>query len=111
MVPQSQDCLTSPSGLPPQPPPGPERPSPRRESLKDVVTFGVPVGYRLATTGTAATVECTCGCGWTLAVATLSAMPADARAHLFQYHQDWHTKRQARPPSPGFQHAMTRIDL
>jgi hypothetical protein len=71
------------------------------------VTFNIPAGYRLAMTGTPATVECACGCGWTVPLGTLSGMPADVREHLFQYHQDWHTKRQARMPSAGVQHTMT----
>ena len=79
------------------------------------MTFGVPVGYRLVTTGTPATVDCACGCGWTVPLGTLSGMPEDVREHLFQYHQDWHTKkigtteRQSRTLSADLDHAMTPI--
>ena len=103
MVRQHQDRLTSPSGS--TTPPLLERPSSPPESLEDVVTFGVPVGYRLVTTGTPATVDCACGCGWTVPLGTLSGMPEDVREHLFQYHQDWHTKKIG---TPSGSHARCR---
>jgi hypothetical protein len=98
MSPQHLHRLTSPAGS--TTPPLFDRPSSRADSLEDVATFEVPVGYRLAMTGAPATVECACGCGWSVAVGTLSGMPATVREHLFQYHQDWHTKQRAHTQRP-----------
>jgi len=40
-----------------------------------------------------AVVECARGCGWKLRVATLSALPTDARDQLFRFHDQWHNGR------------------
>lgn len=105
---QHFDRPTAPAGSIAQPFPA-SAPSSSVLESNDVVTFGVPGGYRLVPRGMPLTVECARGCGWTLAVSTLSAMPADLRDHLFQYHEAWHTKR-ARPSSAVAEHAITPLN-
>jgi hypothetical protein len=61
----------------------------------DVLNFIVPVGYRLVRAEAPATVECERGCGWQLRLATLSALPTEARDQLFGCHEDWHKKVRA----------------
>jgi hypothetical protein len=58
------------------------RPAPPLDPLMDAVRFGVPRDYRLVPMVTPATVECARGCGWSLAVSTLSAMPTEIREQL-----------------------------
>jgi hypothetical protein len=60
--------------------------------MNDVLTFALPAGYRVMSTESEAAVECDRGCGWKILVATLSALPADARDQLFRCHEQWHTK-------------------
>ena len=61
--------------------------------MNDVLNFALPAGYRVASVESAATVECERGCGWKLRVATLSALPSDARDQLFRFHENWHANR------------------
>jgi hypothetical protein len=60
--------------------------------MPDTLTFTVPDGYRVTSTGQAA-VECERGCGWKLYVSTLSGLSNDAREQLFRYHDAWHAKK------------------
>lgn len=61
--------------------------------MSDVLNFTLPEGYRVASSDLNAVVECDRGCGWKMRVATLSALPGDARDQLFRYHEQWHNTR------------------
>ena len=56
--------------------------------MSEVLTFALPAGYRVTTTESDTTVVCDRGCGWKMCVATLSALPTDARAQLFRFHEN-----------------------
>ena len=47
--------------------------------MSEVLTFELPAGYRVTPTESDMTVVCDRGCGWKMRVATLSALPTDAR--------------------------------
>jgi hypothetical protein len=59
-------------------------------AVSDQIPFLLPTGYRIVGADATASVECARGCGWTLRVATLAALPSDARNQLFQHHNAWH---------------------
>ncbi len=61
--------------------------------MSNVLSFTLPAGYHLAGPGANAVVECGRGCGWTMRVATLSALPNEARDQLFRFHEQWHNGR------------------
>lgn len=61
--------------------------------MSDVLSFTLPAGYHVTAAEADAVVECARGCGWKMRVATLSALPTDARDQLFRFHDQWHNGR------------------
>jgi hypothetical protein len=61
--------------------------------MSDVLNFTLPAGYRVTSAEIDSVVECERGCGWKMRVATLSALPNDARDQLFRCHEQWHNGR------------------
>jgi|1185.fasta_scaffold1040386_2 hypothetical protein len=61
--------------------------------MSDVLNFALPVGFRIGSAEAQSAVECERGCGWTMRVNTLGALPDDARDQLFRCHEQWHDDR------------------